>query len=141
MLETWQEEGHEFSENLEKKRKQHKKHRKNKAAKRHEKWENFKERATPVFEEILEEVQQDYIEFVDAVPDKFEKYSGLFEDLANTAAEKEVVSDQPSLRGNLVTQNIEKNAMGCLIEESVYDNQYVEKVITAPALEYHLDYV
>lgn len=103
MLETWQEEGHEFSENLEKKRKQHKKHRKNKAAKRHEKWENFKERATPVFEEILEEVQEDYREFVDAVPDKFEKYSGLFEDLANTAAEKEVVSDQPSLRGNLVT--------------------------------------
>jgi hypothetical protein len=37
------------------------------------------------------------------VPDKFEKYSGLFEDLANTAAEKEVVSDQPSLRGNLMS--------------------------------------
>ena len=103
MLETWQEEGHEFAEKLDMKRKQHKKHRKDKAAKRQEKWENFKERATPVFEEILEEVQEDYREFVDAVPDKFEKYSGLFEDLANTAAEKEVVLDQPSLRGNLVS--------------------------------------
>ena len=40
-----------------------------------------------------------------------------------------------------MSSNIEKNAMGCLVEESVYDNYYVEKAITAPALPYHLDYV
>ena len=31
--------------------------------------------------------------------------------------------------------------MGCLVEEAVYDNYYVERVITAPAMEYHHDYV
>lgn len=63
----------------------------------------MKERATPVIDEIYDEVIQDYQEFIDAVPDKFEKYTGLFEDLANTAAEKEVVQDQPSFKGNLVS--------------------------------------
>jgi hypothetical protein len=34
-----------------------------------------------------------------------------------------------------------KNSSGCLVEETVYDNQYIEKVISAPALDYQYDYV
>ena len=53
----------------------------------------MKERAAPVLEEIFDEVVEDYQEFIDAVPEKFEKYTGLFEDLAKNAAEAEVVQD------------------------------------------------
>ena len=85
-LEEWKEDGREFAHKVHEKRRKRKQHRKDKAAKMHKKWESFKERAAPVFEDILEEVAEDYQELVDAVPEKFEKYSGLFEDLANTAA-------------------------------------------------------
>ena len=49
--------------------------------------------------------------------------------------------DQPSLAGNYVSSSIKKNNMGCLVEETVYDNDYVEKVVSAPAYDYVHDYV
>ena len=31
--------------------------------------------------------------------------------------------------------------MGCLVEETIFDNDYVERVVTAPAYDYKYDYV
>ena len=59
-LEEWKDEGRKFAHKVHEKRQKRKQHRKDKAAKMHKKWESLKERATPVFEDILEEVAEDY---------------------------------------------------------------------------------
>ena len=50
------------------------------------------------------------------------------------------MEETDSLRGNLVSSTINKNDMGCTVEESVYDNLHVETYITAPAIPYIWDY-
>ena len=39
-----------------------------------------------------------------------------------------------------ISSNISKNQFGCIVEETVYADQYTEKVIRAPMLPLHLDY-
>ena len=39
-----------------------------------------------------------------------------------------------------VSQSMSKNSFGCLVEESVFEDSYVEKVIKAPLMPFHLDY-
>ena len=38
-------------------------------------------------------------------------------------------------------QTVTKNKFGCLVEESVFAHPHTEKVITAPLVPYHMDYV
>ena len=45
------------------------------------------------------------------------------------------MSDQPVLSTTMT-----KNSLGCTVEQTVYDETYVESVITAPALPYKYDY-
>ena len=40
----------------------------------------------------------------------------------------------------LLSQNVQKNNYGCLIEESVYANAKTEKMIKAPLVPIHMDY-
>ena len=39
-----------------------------------------------------------------------------------------------------LSTRMHKNQFGCFIEEAVFENQYVEKTITAPTVPFHLDY-
>jgi hypothetical protein len=40
-----------------------------------------------------------------------------------------------------LSQTVSKNKFGCLVEETVFAHPHTEKVISAPLLPYHLDYV
>ena len=89
---------------------------------------------------LLDEIVSDYQELSDVVQQKANVYMSLFEELRANEKEEEVVVDEPSLRGNFLTSSIEKNNHGCIVEQTVYDNEYVETVVTAPSLPYHYDY-
>ena len=65
-----------------------------------------------------------------------EKYNEMKERIK----EKGAVDDEPIVAGNFVSSSIKKNNMGCMVEETVYDNEYTETVVTAPALDYVHDY-
>ena len=97
----------------------------------------FKDNKHPILDGI-KEITHDIF---DVVHDKAEVYKSLFEDLKDRAKEEITMYDQPSLAGNFVSSSIKKNNMGCLVEETIYDNDYVEKVVTAPAYDYVHDYV
>ena len=66
---------------------------------------------------------------------------GLFNELEQTNQEFEPVIDKLSLRGNLVSSDIRQSSLGCVVESTVYDNEYVETVITAPELPFSHDTV
>ena len=40
-----------------------------------------------------------------------------------------------------IKQTISRNKFGCMVEESVFAHPHVEKVIKAPLLPFHEDYV
>lgn len=40
-----------------------------------------------------------------------------------------------------LSQKVTKNKFGCLIEETIFAHPHTEKVITAPLMPYHMDYV
>ena len=93
--------------------------------------------AKPIFHELHEDLH----DLSEVVHKKAKNYKSLFNELKEKVKEDEAVYDQPSLAGNIVSSSINKNDMGCLVEETIYDNEYVEKIITAPALDYQYDYV
>ena len=101
-----------------------------------DKADDFQDNLQPLFDEFKE----DFAEAREVVHDKAEVYMGLYDDLKSRIREDEAVADQPSLAGNFVSSSIKKNNMGCTVEETVYDNEYVETVVTAPALDYVYDY-
>ena len=55
--------------------------------------------------------------------------------LGDTAQQQDIVTDGP------LRQSVSKNKFGCVVEESIFSHPHVEKVIKAPLLPYHLDYV
>jgi len=79
-------------------------------------------------------------EFRDVVHDKARSYKGLLQELKDRDQEVEVVTDEPSLRGNYLSSSITKNNHGCIIEQSIYDNEYAETIVTAPEDSYTFDF-
>ena len=66
---------------------------------------------------------------------------GLFEELGKNVKESWIEAGENELRGNFVSSSINKNNHGCIVMQTVYDNSYVETVITAPETPYSYDYV
>lgn len=40
-----------------------------------------------------------------------------------------------------LSQTVSKNKFGCLVEETIFAHPHTEKVITAPLVPFHMDYV
>ena len=40
-----------------------------------------------------------------------------------------------------LSQKVTKNKFGCLVEETIFAHPHTEKVISAPLVPYHMDYV
>ena len=62
----------------------------------------------------------------------------LFESIIG--ANVDLLEETDSTENLLLSQSIQKNDFGCLIEESVYANAYTEKLIKAPLVPIHMDY-
>ena len=89
---------------------------------------------------LIDEIEQDLHDLKDLVHEKADTYMSLFDDLKNRVKD-DLVYDQPSLAGNEVSSSIKKSTMGCLVEQTIYDNQYIETQVTAPAVDFLSDYV
>ena len=96
-----------------------------------EKMPEIREDAQP----LIDEIKQDLHDFRDIVHEKAETYLSLFDNLKNRIKE-DVLADQPSSVGNVVSSSAKKSKMGCLVEQTIYDNQYVETQVTAPEVDF-----
>ena len=61
----------------------------------------------------------------------------MFSSVLSNNITEQVVTDAPSP----VNMNVTKNKFGCLVEESVFEENHVEKTISAPMVPFHMDYV
>ena len=73
-------------------------------------------------------------------------FEGLFgEDAMNAIQEVTDSIDEALLdysdKVGPISQTVNKNKFGCLVEESIFAHPHTEKVITAPLVPYHMDYV
>lgn len=69
---------------------------------------------------------------------KLASAQNLFESIVSSNTS--VLEETDSTEGLLLSQSVQKNNFGCLIEESVYDNAYTEKLVKAPLVPIHMDY-
>ena len=68
---------------------------------------------------------------------KLASAQGMFELISDAAETPSLVTDSLELP---LSHTVEKNGFGFFVEETVFPNQYREKLIRAPLLPFHLDY-